>query len=247
MTFLNQDLVNVFFLFSIGLLTIYEIRQGHILIGFGKFLPWVIMKLAYETYPIRLGFFVFPFDLRSEIAMLSIESRLGILFFAQELIYYLFHRSLHRFHFLWNFHRAHHNVRQMSWGVGFKIHIAETVAISILLAPVIYVVALPDHLLLLYLQFIAFLNLLQHVDFRFSLPAWVERIFITPRNHHWHHAKRNAGASDSNFGNITLFFDWLFNSTEKCEGYPQEIGIPKNSTDPFLKEFFEPFLFWRKL
>jgi sterol desaturase/sphingolipid hydroxylase (fatty acid hydroxylase superfamily) len=62
-----------------------------------------------------------------EINNLSYFTRILIFFIVVDLTQWFTHRLLHRFEFLWNFHKVHHSVKQMGFAAHLRYHWMEPI------------------------------------------------------------------------------------------------------------------------
>ena len=75
-----------------------------------------------------------------------------------------------------------------------------------------------------YLVFVSFHAVFIHANVRFDLRR-IEPWIVTPRFHHWHHAKDRA-AIDKNFAVHLPWIDRLFGTAYEPDGrWPDEYGI----------------------
>ncbi len=133
-----------------------------------------------------------------------------ILLFADDFLYYWFHRISHEMRFFWNFHVVHHSSNQYNLSVAVRQSWFSGIAHWIFYLP----------LALIGFPFWAFttmhgLNLVYqfwiHTKAVKKLPAPVEYIFNTPSHHRVHHGADDVYL-DKNYGGIFIFWDRLFGS-----------------------------------
>ena len=133
-----------------------------------------------------------------------------ILLFADDFLYYWFHRVSHEMRFFWNFHVVHHSSNQYNLSVAVRQSWFSGIAHWIFYLP----------LALVGFPFWAFttmhgLNLIYqfwiHTKEIKKLPAFVEYIFNTPSHHRVHHGADDHYL-DKNYAGIFIFWDRLFGS-----------------------------------
>jgi sterol desaturase/sphingolipid hydroxylase (fatty acid hydroxylase superfamily) len=198
----------------------YELRDTRtsLAMGIGNVTVNVVWKLAvvaiyaalYELTPFRLDpghwwFWV-------------------LLFLADDLAYYWFHRVSHESRVFWASHVVHHS----------STHFNLSTALRQTWVPMTY---LPFWLPLLLLGFPPWTVLLAqswsliyqfglHTERIGRLPRWVEGIFNTPSHHRVHHGA-NEQYLDRNYGGILVIWDRLFGTFEP-EGERVRYGLTTN-------------------
>ncbi len=134
----------------------------------------------------------------------------ALLFFVDDLAYYVFHRVSHEIRLFWNFHVVHHSsehynlsvaVRQ-SWFSGSLQWIFYAPLMLIGFAP--WMFALMHGFNLIYQFWI-------HTKLIDKFPAWIEFLFNTPSHHRVHHGV-NEPYIDKNYGGVLIVWDRLFGS-----------------------------------
>ena len=153
-----------------------------------------------------------------------------ILFFADDFVYYWFHRVSHESRIFWNFHVVHHSsnsynlsvaVRQ-SWFSGLLHWIFYGVLMLIGFAPWMFAVM---HGFNLIYQFWI------HTKFVHRL-GWLENILNTPSHHRVHHGV-NDQYLDKNYAGVLIIWDRLFGSFVSEEEEPRYgIITPLESNNP---------------
>lgn len=161
------------------------------------------------------------------------------------------HWLLHRVEFLWKFHKIHHAQETLGFASTRHFHWGELFVFK----PLLYI---PFSLLGLewesyvayYLWFGLFLTFFSHcnVDIDFG---FLNRIFITPQTHYWHHAKNIPSRYGVNYASSLSIWDQLFGSyyLPKDKKLKPVLGIPDNDVpESFMGQFLHPFqvLFGRK-
>lgn len=139
-----------------------------------------------------------------------------ILLFADDFLYYWFHRISHEVRFFWNFHVVHHSSNQYNLSVAVRQSWFSGIAHWIFYLPLAFV-GFP----LWAFVFMHGLNLIYqfwiHTKTISKLPKWVEFLFNTPSHHRVHHGV-NEQYLDKNYAGIFIFWDRIFSSfTEEKE------------------------------
>jgi sterol desaturase/sphingolipid hydroxylase (fatty acid hydroxylase superfamily) len=137
---------------------------------------------------------------------------------------YAVHRLFHRVPWLWRFHRIHHSAEAMDWLAGSRLHVVDIVLTRGLSFVPLYVLGFAPPALYAYLVFVSFHAVFIHANVRFRL-GMIERLVVTPRFHHWHHA-RDAAAIDRNFAVHLPWIDRMFGTAYlPDERWPGAYGI----------------------
>ncbi|MGE0029600.1 MAG: sterol desaturase family protein [Steroidobacteraceae bacterium] len=139
-----------------------------------------------------------------------------------DLVQYWVHRAFHRLPWLWRFHAIHHSIREMDWLAGSRLHLVDVVVTRALVVVPAFVLGFAEPALYAWLVIIALHGVLNHVNLRFRL-GWLERLLVTPRFHHWHHA---VSPPDRNFAVHFPWLDRLFGTHHLPDArWPDELGI----------------------
>lgn len=178
------------------------------------------------------------------------------LLIADDLVQYWYHRSSHKYGWMWGMHKFHHSAPYMGvrviWRNGFFYD---------LLMPNLYLAGILVYLGFgeVYFWYYAFKLLVtmgSHSELRWDrwlyrhsalAPlAWViERTFSTPATHFAHHAALHdpIGNPHGNFGNLMFLWDVIFGSAKITRQYPQTYGLPEEpggEPDPWYVYIFYP-------
>ena len=126
---------------------------------------------------------------------------------------YWWHRLNHALPFLWRFHRTHHSDPAMDASTGVRFHLGEiflswTARLAVLPLLGVSLVQLATYEALL-LPVVLF----HHSNLR--LPRWLDFgllvVMVTPAMHRVHHS-RELVETNSNYGSLLPWWDWLFGS-----------------------------------
>jgi sterol desaturase/sphingolipid hydroxylase (fatty acid hydroxylase superfamily) len=148
-----------------------------------------------------------------------------LLFFAEDLTYYAWHRASHEVRFLWAAHENHHSSQyynlstalRQSWTTPFTVPLFYFWLPLAGFTPAM--IATQISLSLIYQFWI-------HTELIDRMPAWFEAIFNTPSHHRVHHGA-NVDYLDRNHGGILIVWDRLFRTFEP-EREPVVYGLTKN-------------------
>ena len=152
------------------------------------------------------------------------------------------HRAYHNTPWLWRFHAVHHSTRRMDWLAGSRMHLLEILLTrSIVLLPLV-VLGFAPAAVNAYVILVGLQAVLAHANLRLDF-GWLEYVLVTPRYHHWHHA-RQAEYVDANYAIHLPLVDMLmgtFKLPPRGE-WPAEYGVMKLETVPagFLAQALMP-------
>jgi sterol desaturase/sphingolipid hydroxylase (fatty acid hydroxylase superfamily) len=142
------------------------------------------------------------------------------------------HRLYHNVPFLWRFHAVHHSSRHMDWLAGSRIHLLEIVATrSAVLTPLV-VLGFSAPAINAYVILVGIQAVLAHANLRINF-GWLEYLLVTPRYHHWHHA-RQIDYVDVNYAIHLPVVDMLMGTFKRppANVWPDEYGVMKLETVP---------------
>ncbi len=153
-------------------------------------------------------------------------------FVMAEIWVYLAHRLSHKSDFLWQFHKVHHTVLDMSWSAASRAHPVDffltivganlpALALGIDLTPIALFVVLER-----------FYTVLLHANLRLDW-GWFSRIIASPSLHREHHMPRG---NRSNYAGILSLLDWLGGTYRppgpkpvRSSTAPEEVGATLSS------------------
>lgn len=169
----------------------------------------------------------------------------AVLFVAQDLLYYGFHRSAHRVRWFWASHVVHHSSERMNFSTAFRQSLTYPLTLMWAFWLPLAFLGFPAHqivgVVLLNLAFQFFV----HTQ---TIPrlGWLEYVFNTPSQHRGHHAC-NARYIDRNFAGVLCVWDRLFGSFVKEDAQdPPRYGIvePLHTYNPLTATFHEWASIW---
>jgi len=160
-----------------------------------------------------------------------------LLFFAEDLCYYWFHRIHHEVRFFWAAHVNHHSSRHYNLSTALRQSWTTPLTGPIFWAPLAligfhpFVILTAQAVSLIYQFWI-------HTEFIGRLGP-LEWVLNTPSHHRVHHGS-NVEYLDRNYGGILIVWDRLFGSFEP-ERAAVDYGLTKNirSFNPFRIAFHE--------
>jgi sterol desaturase/sphingolipid hydroxylase (fatty acid hydroxylase superfamily) len=164
----------------------------------------------------------------------------GVLFVAQDLLYYVFHRSSHRVRWLWAAHVVHHSSERLNLSTAFRQSLMYPIAgMWAFWTPLAVLGFPPKQIVAIVLINLAF-QFFVHTQAIGPL-GWLEYVFNTPSIHRVHHA-RNPRYIDRNYAGVLVVWDRLFGSyVDEDPREAPEYGIvePLSSCNPLKATFHE--------
>lgn len=153
---------------------------------------------------------------------------------------YVAHYCLHRFSFLWEFHKVHHSSQDLDWLATFRSHIIEQI-LRRLLAPILLILfGFPMPAVVIAGAVFISWSIFNHANLRLNI-AFLETIFITPRLHRIHHLDNEP---NNNLGTVFTFWDRIRGTLDRtiyvdtCELGNGERNYPQR----WMQQFFEPLI-----
>ncbi|SBT66477.1 Sterol desaturase/sphingolipid hydroxylase, fatty acid hydroxylase superfamily [Micromonospora sediminicola] len=147
-----------------------------------------------------------------------------ILFFADDLAYYWFHRSHHEVRVLWASHVVHHSSVYYNLSTALRQSWTPMTSLPFWLA--LALLGIPPWMILLQQSVSLLYQFFLHTERINVLPRPIEWIFNTPSHHRVHHGS-NTEYLDRNYGGILIIWDRLFGTFEP-ERATARYGLTKN-------------------
>ena len=184
----------------------------------------------------------------SQLAFLDLSSlpgwlQLTIFFILNDFVQWFTHFLLHRFDFLWQFHKVHHSVKEMGFAAHLRYHWMENILYKPLKTLVILVLIGGEPADAFIIHFLAIaIGHLNHANVKITWGPF-KYIFNNSVMHLWHHVKalpaeRSKGV---NFGISLSLWDYVF----KTNYIPAEDGSIELGFDN--DEAFPVSNFWKQL
>jgi len=145
----------------------------------------------------------------------------GIAVLIYELLIYVWHRTLHRVHWLWrSFHQMHHSAERLDSFGAFYFSPLDIVGFTFLGSLSLTVgVGLSAQAVTYFLYATMFLAVFQHLNVR--TPQWLGYIVQRPESHSVHHGR---GIHQYNYSDLPLF-DILFGTFRNPKDFVSESGF----------------------
>ena len=166
-----------------------------------------------------------------------------LLFFADDLSYYAYHRAHHRIRLFWATHVVHHSSQHYNLSTALR---QDWMPISSIFfwAP-LALLGFQPWMILLAISWNLLYQFWIHTEKIRRLPGWYEAVFNTPSHHRVHHGA-NEQYLDKNYGGILIIWDKLFGTYEP-EQERVRYGLTTNieTYNPFRVAFHEFVAIWR--
>jgi len=124
---------------------------------------------------------------------------------------YLIHLIQHKVKWMWRFHIIHHADQYVDTTTANRHHPVESVFRAVFAVLAVMVCGSPMWLVMLYQSLSVLLSQFNHANI--SLPRWLDKslsfVIVSPNMHKVHHHYKRP-ETDTNYGNIFPFWDWIF-------------------------------------
>ncbi|WP_419763731.1 MAG: sterol desaturase family protein [Arcobacter sp.] len=145
------------------------------------------------------------------------------LFIFSDFTRYILHRVLHEVPFLWEFHKVHHSAKVLNPLTFYRVHPVENIlfglryslSVGFITGIFLYFFGAMIDIYMIFGAniFIVVFSILgsnlRHSHIPFSYGKYLEKIFISPKQHQIHHSKKHF---DKNYGGYLAVWDYLFGS-----------------------------------
>lgn len=128
-----------------------------------------------------------------------------------DLVKYWEHWLLHRVPLLWRLHVVHHADLDVDFTTGFRHHPFEALAVAVALPLTVLAAGVPPVAVIAFQIMAAFAAIYTHANIRYplALEKALRLVLMTRYAHLVHHSAKRA-ETDSNYGQVFLFWDRLF-------------------------------------
>ncbi|TSJ79618.1 sterol desaturase family protein [Rariglobus hedericola] len=203
----------------------------------------LVQILTYLTFaPARSILAFAPLtETRAWVSALPFVVQFAVIMFLTDVVQYWVHRSFHRIPWLWNFHAVHHSAQSMDWMAGARMHFFEIVALRSLTVIPMFVLGFGAGPMNAYIFVVYLYATFVHANIGWKFPV-IEKFFVTPRFHHWHHGIEKE-AIDVNFAVHFPLLDKLFGTHHLPENrWPEGYGIEGHPVERgYWAQFMHPF------
>ncbi|HEU4717117.1 MAG TPA: sterol desaturase family protein [Bacteroidia bacterium] len=177
-----------------------------------------------------------------------------IFFIVMDFCQFFAHYLLHRVEFFWKFHKIHHAQETLGFASTRHFHFGEYLVLRPLGWIPFGVFGFSDEKYLyfyaIYMWIAYSLVFFSHCNVKINFGI-LNRIFITPNTHYWHHAKNIPRRYGVNYASVLTIWDFLFGSFYLPDDPKTQpiLGVPNNDVPAnFVGQTWYPFktLFSRK-
>lgn len=153
---------------------------------------------------------------------------------------YAIHRLFHSVPALWRIHQIHHSIEQMDWLAAHRVHpVDQILTKSASLLPC-FALGFSGEAIALFGLIFHFQALLLHANIRLGFGP-LNRLFVSPDFHHWHHA-RDRDAWDRNFAAQLSLWDYLFGTAYlPVDRKADRFGIGNSLPETYGAQLLHPF------
>ena len=139
-----------------------------------------------------------------------------VMLLVTQFISYVTHLLFHHVPWLWAVHAVHHSDVDVDVSTSFRHHPFEPLVFLPLLTPIVLLLGVPPAAVLGYKIVDIFLTIFSHSNVRLprGLESTLSRFIVTPDFHRVHHSSESQ-FTNSNYGNIVPWFDYLFGTARK--------------------------------
>lgn len=176
-----------------------------------------------------------------QVGQLPTVVQLLILFVVKDFIQWNIHRLLHRFDWMWQFHKVHHSVEEMGFAAHLRFHWMENVIYRTLeYIPLSMIGFGIQDFLFVHLFTLAWGHF-NHANINVPLGG-LKYIFNNPQMHIWHHAEHIPNRYGVNFGITLSLWDYLFKTNYiPKEGRDEPLGF--ENLNQFPKTFWSQIIY----
>ena len=196
----------------------------------------LMMRLVFTLLTVDLSYIAWKngWGLLNHLKLSPMVSFL-LTFLLLDFVAYAQHILFHKVPYAWRFHRMHHSDLEVDLTTGTRFHPFEALVSFIIRQGVVLVLGpLPAGVVIFDSLVIPF-SFFNHANIRY--PQWLDWVLrlglVTPDMHRVHHST-DWGESNSNFGFIFPWWDFLFRT------YVARPKAPQESMEIGLKEFRSP-------
>ena len=163
------------------------------------------------------------------------------LFLVRDLIHWNIHRLLHRFAFLWEFHKVHHSVEQMGFAAHLRYHWMETVVYRTIEYIPLGMIGFGIQDFYIVHIFALSVGHFNHSNIHVPLGP-LKYLLNNPQMHIWHHAKDIPNRYGVNFGITLSLWDYIFRTAWiPKDGRDEPLGF--ENVEQFPRSFIKQELY----
>ncbi|OIP48187.1 MAG: sterol desaturase [Flavobacteriaceae bacterium CG_4_10_14_0_8_um_filter_31_99] len=174
-------------------------------------------------------------------------ARLLVFFVIIDFVQWFTHTLLHKYEFLWNFHKVHHSVKQMGFAAHLRYHWMEPVLYnSMKYIPLAIMGGFTAQDVAIVHFFNIAIGHLNHANINWDY-GYLKYVLNNPKMHIWHHAKElpEGRKNGVNFGISLSIWDYIFKTNYiPHSGRDIELGFEGDEQFPkgFIKQELYPLV-----
>lgn len=180
-----------------------------------------------------------------DLSTLPVWAALLIFFVLNDFVQWFTHVLLHRFNFLWQFHKVHHSVQEMGFAAHLRYHWMENIFYKPLKTLVIMLIGGFEPSQAFIIHFVAItIGHLNHANVRITWGP-LKYIFNNSVMHLWHHVKAlpKGQMPGVNFGISLSLWDYIFRTNYIPDTQNGEIELGFDDMDKFPSDFWHQLLY----
>lgn len=141
-----------------------------------------------------------------------------ILLTLTQLIGYWFHVAFHKVSWLWPIHAVHHSDTEVDVSTSYRHHPLEPLITLPLVVPLVYALGVSLEAAAVFRMFATVVTVFSHSNVRIprKLESCLRLLVLTPDFHRVHHCS-DARYTNSNYGSLVPWFDYLFGTARHRE------------------------------
>lgn len=171
-------------------------------------------------------------------------ARLLVFFVIIDFVQWFTHTLLHKYQFLWNYHKVHHSVKQMGFAAHLRYHWMEPVFYnSMKYIPLAIMGGFSAQDVAIVHFFNIAIGHLNHANINWDY-GYLKYILNNPKMHIWHHAKElpKGRKNGVNFGITLSIWDYIF-KTNYIPYSGRDIELGFEGDEEFPKDFIKQELY----
>lgn len=171
----------------------------------------------------------------SGMGALPLWANVILVFVLVEFMRWAVHVAMHKVPLLWRLHAVHHADKEIDISTSFRHHPLEAALTAIPMTLLVLLLSAPPEALVLYRACDLVMTVIAHTNTRLPqrLERWLAYLVVTPAFHRTHHMAERRH-TDSNYGMIIPWFDYLFSTYQPMSQQKQEsavIGLDKHTVN----------------
>jgi sterol desaturase/sphingolipid hydroxylase (fatty acid hydroxylase superfamily) len=147
-----------------------------------------------------------------------------VLLVVKDFLQYNIHRSMHRFGWLWRFHKTHHSSTQLDWLSNWRFHWVEIFVYQLVLYIPANMLGFSAEASYACAVISTTAGHFAHANLNVHLGP-LNYLINSPELHTWHHVHPDHGPQDRNFAITFSLWDWLFGTAYWPAQLPARLGL----------------------